>query len=65
LSRAGCSKGSSGKATGESKTEAWRFSPTHPELSEQLFSRVGYVEDLSDARTMLADLFSILLLDRG
>jgi hypothetical protein len=26
---------------------------------------VGYVEDLSDARTPLADLFSILLLDRG
>ena len=26
---------------------------------------LGYVEDLSDARTMLAELFSILLLDRG
>jgi hypothetical protein len=38
---AGCSKSSTSH-------------PPNPELSEQLFSRVGYVEPLSKARTMLA-----------
>jgi hypothetical protein len=33
------------EAAGEKTPEAWRFSLTHPELSEQLFFRVGYVED--------------------
>jgi len=35
------------EAAGEKTPEAHRFSPTHPELSEHLFSRVGYVEDFS------------------
>ena len=45
---AGCSKMSSSKAAGESKPEAYPL---------------GYVEDFDELRTMLADLFSILLLD--
>jgi hypothetical protein len=48
--RAGCSKVSSSKAAASEDPEAYPL---------------GYVEDLSDARTMLAELFSILLLDRG
>ena len=35
--------------------------PPRPELSEQLTSRMGYVEDFDESRTMLADFFSILL----
>ncbi len=48
--RAGCSKGSSSKAAASEDPEAYPR---------------GYFEDLSDARTMLAELLSILLLDRG
>jgi hypothetical protein len=48
--RAGCSKGSSSKAAASEDPEAYPL---------------GYVEDLSEARTPLAELFSILLLDRG
>ena len=48
--RAGGSKGSSSKAAASEDPEAYPL---------------GYVKDLSDARTMLAELFSILLLDRG
>jgi hypothetical protein len=40
--------------------DALHSHPPNPELSEQLFSRVGYVEDLNDARTTLAVFFSIL-----
>ena len=49
------------KATGESKPEAYHSHPPNPELSEQLLSRVGYVEDFDVPRTKLADCFSILL----
>ena len=34
------------------------FSPANPELSEQLFSRVGYVEDFFELRTKLGACFS-------
>jgi hypothetical protein len=34
-------------AAGEKTPEAQRFSPPNPELSEQLFSQVGYAEDFS------------------
>jgi hypothetical protein len=40
------------------KTGSVRFSTTHPELSEQLFPRVGYVEDAFKARTPLDGVFS-------
>ena len=40
--------------------EAEHSHPPNPELSEQLFSRVGYVEDAFEARTPLAGFFSIL-----
>ena|SRR5437588_8182801 len=43
------------------KTGGVAFSPAPPRAVEQLFSRVGYVEDLNDARTKLADFFSIRL----
>jgi hypothetical protein len=43
---AGCSKSSSGKAAASEDPEAYPL---------------GYVEDLNDARTPLADFFSILL----
>jgi hypothetical protein len=39
-----------------------RINPSSTSASENLNR---YVEDLSDARTMLAELFIILLLDRG
>ena len=42
------------KAAGESKPEAYWSHPPNPELSEQLFSRMGYVEDAFEARTTLA-----------
>ena len=45
---AGCSKSSSSKATASEDPEAYPL---------------GYVEDLSDARTTLANFFSILLDD--
>jgi len=48
--RAGCSKRPSSKAAGESKPEAWLFSPTHPKLPRQLVLR-GYVEDFDESRT--------------
>jgi hypothetical protein len=35
--------------------------PPSPELSEQLYSQAGYVEDFVEPRTMLAIIFSILL----
>jgi hypothetical protein len=41
--------------------EAYHSHPPNPELLEQLLSRVGYVEDAFEARTPLADFFSILL----
>ena len=37
--------------------------PPTPRLSRQLVLRVGYVEDLNDARTQLAGCFSILLVE--
>ena len=37
------------------------FPPAQPELSEQLFSQAGYVEDFDEPRTKMADFFSILL----
>ena len=43
---AGCSKGPSSKAAGESKPEAYPL---------------GYVEDFDEPRTTLADFFSILI----
>ena len=46
---AGCSKGPSSKAAGDSKPEAYPR---------------GYVEDFDEPRTKLADFFSILLLIR-
>ena len=48
--RAGCSKGSPSKAAASEDPKAYPL---------------GYVEDLSDAKTMLAELLNILLLDRG
>jgi hypothetical protein len=48
-SPAGCSKRPFSEAAGESKPEAYQSHPPNPELSEQLFSRVGYVEGLNDA----------------
>jgi hypothetical protein len=48
------------KAAGESKPEAYLSHPPNPELSEQLFSRVGYVEDFDESRTKLAACFNIL-----
>jgi hypothetical protein len=41
--------------------EAYLSHPPSPELSEQLFSRVRYIELLRDARTMLMVFFSILV----
>jgi hypothetical protein len=41
--------------------EALHSHPPNPELSEQLFSRVGYVEGLNDGRTTLAGFFNSLL----
>ena len=41
------------------ETGSVAFSPSHPELSEQLFSRVGYVEDFGELRTTLVHFFSI------
>ena len=35
------------QAAGEKTSEALNSHPPNPELSEQLFSRVGYVEDFS------------------
>ena len=46
------------EAADEKIPEAWLFSPTHPELSEQLFSRVGYVEAFFEPRTKLGACFS-------
>ncbi len=37
------------------------FFPAHPRLPRQALFPWGYVEDLNDARTTLADVFSILL----
>jgi hypothetical protein len=37
------------------------FPPPNPELSEQLFSQAGYVEDFDEPRTKLPNFFSILL----
>ena len=45
----------SSKAAGELKPKASHFSPAHPKLPRQLILRVGYVEDLNDARTMLGE----------
>ncbi|WHZ28722.1 MAG: hypothetical protein OJF51_003520 [Nitrospira sp.] len=45
------------------KGEAYSFSPTRPELLLAAHAR-WYVEPLSDARTLLADFFSILLRPR-
>lgn len=42
------------------RPEAYQFSPTHPELPGQLLHR-EYVEDLVEARTQLAERFSIRL----
>jgi hypothetical protein len=42
------------------KGEAYSFSPARPELLLAAHAR-WYVEPLSDARTLLADFFSILL----
>ena len=39
--------------------------PPNPELSEQLSSREGYVEDFDELRTPLADFFTILLEDHS
>jgi hypothetical protein len=47
----GCSKRLSSKAAGESKPEAWLFSPTHPKLPRQLVLRVGYLEDFDESKT--------------
>jgi hypothetical protein len=47
----GCSKWPFSKAAGESKPEAYPFSPAHPELPRQLVSQVGYVEDFDEPRT--------------
>jgi hypothetical protein len=44
----------------ERRPEASLFSPARPKLPGQLVFHVGYVEDLSDARTTLAGFFSIL-----
>jgi hypothetical protein len=41
--------------------EASLFSPAHPKLPRQLVLREGYVVDAFEARTKLADVFSILL----
>ncbi len=40
--------------------EAWRFSSAHRTLPRQLFSQVSCVEAAFDARTLLANFFSIL-----
>jgi hypothetical protein len=45
------------EAAGEKTPEARRFSPTHPELSEQLFPQVGCVEDFSRRENEAASLF--------
>ncbi|MCG3775901.1 MAG: hypothetical protein JW395_2748 [Nitrospira sp.] len=50
------------KAAGESKPEAYHFSPAHPKLPRQLVLRVGYVEDFDESRTTLAACFNILRL---
>jgi len=44
--------------------EASLFSPAHPKLPRQLVLREGYGEDAFEARTPLADFFSILLEQR-
>ena len=41
------------EAAVEKTPEAQRSHPPNPELSEQLFSRVGYVEDFFETRTKL------------
>ena len=46
------------KATASEGPGAYLFSPTHPKLPRQLVLRVGYVEDLNDARTTLAGFFN-------
>ncbi len=43
------------------KTGGVALPPPNPELSEQLFSREGYVEDCDEPRTKLGALFSVLL----
>ena len=54
----GCSKRLYDKAAGSGATEAYPSHPPNPELSEQLFSRVGYVEDGCETRTTLRAFFS-------
>jgi hypothetical protein len=56
----GCSKWPPNKAAGEKKPEAYHSHPPNPELSEQLFSQVGYVEDLFEPRTTLRRLLKML-----
>jgi hypothetical protein len=56
----GCSKWPPDKAAGEKKPEAYHSHPPNPELPEQLFSQLGYVEDVCDPRTKLAGIFSSL-----
>ena len=43
------------------ETGSVAFSPAQPRAVEQLFSRVGYVEDFDEPRTKLAGFFSVLL----
>ncbi|MCG3776829.1 MAG: hypothetical protein JW395_3700 [Nitrospira sp.] len=52
LWHAGCSNRPSSKAAGESKPEAYHFSPAHPKLPRQLVLHVGYVEDFDEPRTL-------------
>ena len=49
-------KTADGKAATSESSQAWTFSPAHPELPEQLFPG-PYVETLSEARTKLAARF--------
>jgi hypothetical protein len=48
----------SSEAEPKKAPEAYRFSPTRPELPRQLFPRVGYVEEAFEARTPLSAIFS-------
>lgn len=48
----------SSEAEPKKAPEAYQFSPSHPELPRQLFSRSGYVEEAFEARTKLGGIFS-------
>ena len=54
----GSSKRFPARPQAKSKPEAYQFSPSHPELLRQLFTREGYVEDFDEPRMKLEAVFS-------